>query len=552
MSGTQHKIGPHFGTRFFGVTTAPILMPLLQARRGRLAVLVLLGLVGAAMALVPPWLTKLVIDQGLMAQDADALILWSLALFVFGLLALALGALSSIVHMRASVSMLADLRAGVVEAVLRRSPKWRAGFQTGELMARVDGDAAAVQQFAFNALLTGSGAIVRLLGGALLLFVLNWKLAILACLLAPIELAFLAWARPKTEDLAENSRAAKGSFSGQLAELLALLPGLKAIRAEPVMAHRLATAQKGLNTTLIKAHQWGEFTRAVPQILSAIVRGSVFVIGGLAVIRGDWPLGSLIAFLAYLGFLTGPVQSLTGLWHAHAKLQAALTRLGALLGPDAQAPTPITTQKPVTLKLTNVTHEGLFSPVTADIPSGTALRLSGPSGVGKSTLMAILAGLEPAVSGLSINGVALSQIPQDSLRRFSSYVPQRPVLIRGTVAENLRLSAPNCDDMTLMKRLKLVELNERFGPEGLSAMIGEHGMTLSGGERQRLCLARAMVDPAPMLLMDEALSEVDPATCSRIMARIHIGWPTLTRIIVTHSDAQSHGPFDSEITLHPW
>ena len=109
----------------------------------------------------------------------------------------------------------------VSAAVLDRSPAWRAERRTGEVLARIDGDAGEVQQFAFNALLTGSSSILRLAGGAAMLFVLNWKLALLAVALAPFELAFFALARPRTERLARETRAERGDFAGQIAEMVA-------------------------------------------------------------------------------------------------------------------------------------------------------------------------------------------------------------------------------------------------------------------------------------------------------------------------------------------
>ncbi|WP_198666126.1 ABC transporter ATP-binding protein [Tropicimonas sp. IMCC34043] len=536
--------------------TAPWLLPLLQARQRRLALLFLLGLVGAGIGLLPPWITKLVIDRGLVAGDASALVAWSLALFAVGLAALGLGALSSVLHMRASVTMLADLRRSLIGAVLTRPPSWRAQHQTGELMARIDGDAAEVQKFAFNALLTGSGALVRLCGGAILLAVLNWKLALLAASLAPLELLFFARARPRTERLARDSRAARGRFAGQLGEIFAGLGSLQAVGAEAAVSHRIEAAQRDLNARTVAAHLWGEATRAVPQVLSALVRGAVFLAGGLAVIRGDWPLGSLIAFLAYLGFLTGPTQSLIGLWHAQARTRAALDRIGGLLQ-AADTITPPSRPRPLprtggAICFDAVTLRGLFRPVNAEIAPGEACLLTGASGIGKSSLLALLhRHADPDAGRVLLDGIDLRQIDPAQLRRAVTLVPQRPFVLRASLAENLRLTCPEASDATLHDRLALVELDERFRAAGLSAVIGEDGLTVSGGERQRLCLARALVAPGRVIVLDEALSEVDAATAARIMARLHARWADRTRIITTHGDAGVHGPFDRILAPSP-
>lgn len=555
--GTPVSSGPWLraGGRIFGVETAPFLLPLLHARRGRIALLFLLGLVGAGAALVPPWMTKLVIDLGLVAGDPAALVTWSLALFGFGLLALGLGALSSILHMRASVGMLADLRAVLIAEVLTRPPHWRARHQTGELMARIDGDAAEVQQFAFNAFLTGSGAVVKLLGGAVLLLVLNWQLALLAFCLAPLELLFFAHARPRTEKLAAASRQARGEFAGGLGELLAGLSSLRAIGAEPAMKRRMASAQGDLNRRLISARLWSEVTRAVPQVLSALVRMAVFIVGGLSVIRGDWPLGSLIAFLAYLGFLTGPTQSLIGLWHAQARVKVALGRIGTLLQfPAGDHPAPLVrgtdTTGPGLIEFDAVRHPHMAEPVSACIPAGSACLVAGASGVGKSSLLSLLLRQDrPAEGTIRLDGVDIARLDRAALRNRITFVPQRAFILKASVAENLRLCSPEADDALLLDRLAMVGLEERFGAGNLDMVIGESGLSLSGGERQRLCVARALVSPKGILVLDEALGEVDPDTTVRIMSGIRSRWPHMTLLVTTHRAATEFGAFHQALTV---
>ena len=157
---------------------------------------------------------------------------------------------------------------------------------------------------------------------------------------------------------------------------------------------------------------------------------------------------------------------------------------------------------------------------------------------------------DPAAGDIALDGAPLRRLSRGDLRAAVALAPQRPFVIRGTAAENLRLTAPEATDAAMRDMLDLVELSPRLAAAGgLDAPLGEDGLTLSGGERQRLCLARALLAPCRVLCLDEALSEVDPPTIARIMARIDAAMPNVTRIIAVHGAVDAHGPFDAVIDL---
>ena len=541
--------------RVFG-PEASWLQPVIARALPGIGLVLATSLAAAALGLAPPWLTKQLIDKGLVAGDAQALWLYAGAMFAVGLAALGSGVVNSLLHLRFSAAMLADLRGRMLGAVLGQAAA-RPLPQVGEAMARLDGDTAEIQRFAFDGLLAAAGSVFRLAGGAAMLFALEWRLALLAVAATPLNLAFLAWARPRTQARAEEVRAGRGALSSWLVETLAGLPTLRSLGAEAARADAFAPLQAGQIALLIRQRRWLELTGAVPQVVNAALRSAVLVAGGLMVIAGTWPLGSLIAFIAYLGMMTGPLQNLLGLYHAQAQAQVALARLSALATADAaepggRAPAP----GPGALRFVAARGQGgRHLPLDLTIRAGARVLLDGPSGIGKSTLAALAARLAAPAPGARVflDGEDVAGLDPAALRRAVAVVPQAPALFCGTLAENLRLADPAATDAGLWQALDdagIADLLRQRG-QGLAMPIAETGRNLSGGERQRIALARALLLPFRVLVLDESLSEVDAPTAAAILSAILARHPGRTILVIAHAGPARALAFDQAVMLAP-
>ncbi|WP_413871783.1 ABC transporter ATP-binding protein [Albidovulum sp.] len=532
-----------------GRRAAPWLTPVMAQALPGIGLLLVTSLAAALLGLVPPWLTKLLIDRGLLAQDWGAVRHYVALAFLAGLVILLASVGNNLLHLHFSARMLTGLRARLLDAALHRRAD-RPPLTVGEALSRIDGDAAEIQRFAFDTSLAAAASVFRLIGGTAMLFVLDWRLALIPLVAAPVNLGFLAWARPRSRARADELRAARGEIATHLAEGFAGLPTLRALAAQGRRAEGFAPLQSRQVGLLMRQRRWAELVGFVPQVSGALVRSAILLGGGWLILRGDWQIGSLIAFLGYVGMMTGPMQNLLGLYHAQAVAQVALARLNDLAEPDAderggRAPGP----GPGAVRLVNA--RGLAAshpPVDLAIAPGSLVLLDGPSGAGKSTLAALLARMAPSAPGSQVflDGENVAGLDPAALRRAVAIVPQAVALFRGTVAENLRLADPETTDERIREMLALVA-----APVSPDTMIEEAGRNLSGGERQRIALARALLVPFRVLVLDECLSEVDGPTARAILASLRRRFADRTIIVIAHAGPARDLPFDQILSLSP-
>lgn len=443
----------------FGAETATWITPIM--RRAMPGALVVLGfsLTAASLGLALPMLTRQVIDAGIMAGDMPALVFWALMSFAVGLGTVGLGMVNAMLHLRASARMLVDLRGRLFRATLARDP-FLPDPPLGEAMARLDGDCAEIQSFAFDTVLVAVGAVFRLTGGIVLMVALDWRMALLPLLAAPFELWFLSRARPRTTRLAQTVRQWRGNLSSQMAETVSSRATLRGLNALDQGEENFAQAQQGQLSALMQQRLWSETVGAVSQTITASLRGIILLVGGWQVIAGSWQIGTLVAFLAYAGMMSGPLRNLLGLYHAQARAKVAAQRLDGVMSAqrmDGGSPIPA---GPLVIDLKDARADNaLHDAVSARFAPGSKVLLDGPSGIGKSRLMAVLTRDAPLAEGsVKLNGEPVSDLRPTALTSRITHLAQRPALLRGRLRDNLVLADPDADDARLWQVLDWADL----------------------------------------------------------------------------------------------
>jgi ATP-binding cassette subfamily B protein len=516
-------------------------------RPHRLAIVGLLGLsvCASALVLVQPWLTKLLIDDGLLARNFPMLVLIAGLMIVAGLLGTALSGINRYLHTRLSGRMLFALRDDLYRHLQTLSPSFYGQRRIGDLMSRLDGDVAEIQRFAVDSLFSAVSSVIGLVVALAMLLTLSWKLSLLALVLIPLDVLWLRWMRRKVERDVRQLRERSADMSSFMVETLPVMKFIQSAGQQQREARRLETLGQGYMSQLLRLQVTEFFTQAVPGTLTSLSRACAFLIGGYWVVQGTWQLGALIAFSTYLGMAVGPVQSLLGLYVAIQRMTVSLGRVMELRGEQPTVLTPATPQSlPASgdLRFDDVhfSHPGRTTTlrgIQASIPYGLKVALSGGSGVGKSTLIDLLQRHHDPQSGRVLLGeVDLRELDLFQLRRRIAVVSQDIVLFRGSLADNLAYAVPDASREAVAEVARLAQLDSLIAslPEGLDSPLGERGQQLSGGQKQRIAIARALLQDPLILVLDEATSAVDEATEREVIEAIDRLFAGRTRILISH------------------
>jgi ABC-type multidrug transport system fused ATPase/permease subunit len=512
--------------------------------RAALAGVTLVGF--TIVALLPPYLAKLAVDDGIATGNLDRLTLVVLAFVAAGVATFALSAVQTYFTGWVGERGLADLRIRLFSHLQRLSLGYYERNRTGAIISRITNDVEALDQLVTD----GLSSLVQnslLLGGtAAVLFLLDWRLALATLVVLPIMALLTAWFRMRSNRAYRAVRERLGLVTATLAEDISGMRVVQSFTREPASQ----VSFRGINDRYRAANYdtvvlSGIYFPAV-DVLSSVATAIVLGLGGALVVQGELTVGTLFAFTLYLANFFDPVQQLSQLYNTFLSATAALDRITSVLDED-----PDVVDAPGARALDRVDGHVRFENVhfgygslpdvlhdfDLDVLPGTTLALVGHTGAGKSTIAKLLARFyDPRSGRITVDGHDLRDVTQASLRRQLGIVPQEGFLFAGTVAENIAFGRPDATDEEIAAAARAVAADEFVNalPDGYHTQLGERGFRLSLGQRQLVAFARALLADPRILILDEATSSVDIGTERRIERGLRRLLADRTAFVIAH------------------
>jgi ATP-binding cassette, subfamily B, bacterial len=493
----------------------------LRPHRWACAAIVAIALALAGLSAVEPLLLRHVFDHLSGPAAMKAVLTGIVALALVALTRELASSLSNWLTWRTRIGV----HFGLLEATVGRLHSLPVSYHraegVGATMTRLDrgiqGLVSAVSELALNVV----PAVAYLGIAAVVLIRLDLRLALLVIALAPVPALITGFYAPvqATRERTLLDRWAK--IYSRFNEVLSGIVTVKSFAMEAAEKRRFLSSVDEANAVVVRGVAVDSGVGAMQNLVMAAARIGVVAFGGVLAVRGEITAGTLIAALGYVGGLFAPVQGLTGAYKTVRLASVSLEQVFSIL--DADDPL---VDAPAARALHGVRGEVSFEGVRFEydarrpllhgvdlhVRAGENLALVGPSGAGKTTLMALLQRLyDPSAGAIRIDGHDLRELQQASIRRSIGVVLQEPLLFNESVRDNIAYGRPEASQVEIEAAAKAAHAHELIAtlPQGYDTPVGERGGRLSAGERQRIAIARALLKDPPILILDEPTSALD-------------------------------------------
>jgi len=493
---------------------------------------------------------RILVDQGL-ATESPANLARAVGLFFVLVLGLAAGSFARFYLVSwIGERVVADIRKRVFNHLIDLNPGFFERNRALEIQSRFTADTTVLQSVIGSTVSIALRNMLMLIGGLLLLFITNAKLASVIVLGFPLVIVPIVIFGRRVRQLSRLSQDRVADVGSYVGENLTQIKTLQAFNHQPHDRQHFSDVSESafdIAHDRIRQRAWLT-TMAITLVMGAV--GVVIWIGGLDVIYGRITPGELAAFVFYsllVGVAAGAISEVIGELQRAAGSAARLFELLQTKS-EFQRPVDLPEQFPQPVKgeirLEHLTFsypgrsaQPALQDVCLEVRAGETLAIVGPSGAGKSTLFDLLLHFyQPSSGCVRIDGTDTRDVSLHALRSCFALVPQNPALFHGTVADNIRYARPQATQADVEEAAGIAHAHEFIValPDGYQTRLGDGGLGLSGGQKQRLAIARALLADAPILLLDEATSALDAHSENLVQQAMPALTTGRTTLVIAH------------------